>query len=96
MNFSPMSVGEVLPRGFDMVRNLGSGVSIATATFSATVLRGANASSAGMISGGAMINGSKVANKIAALVPGYYEIKAVITTSDGNTWIERGTLEVVA
>lgn len=96
MNFSPMSVGEVLPRGFDIIRNLKSGVSVATATFTATVLSGSNASAAGMISGAAIINDSKVANKIAALTPGYYEIKAVIMTSDGNTWIERGTLEVIA
>lgn len=96
MNFSPMSVGEVLPKGFDLVRHLANGVTVGTATFTATVLRGANASASGMISGGAIINGSKVANKIAALVPGYYEIKSVINTSDGNTYIERGTLEVIA
>lgn len=96
MNFSVMRVGEVLPKGFDLARNLTGGVSISSAVFSVRVLRGSNADPSAMVSGSAIINGSKVANKIAAQVVGYYGIKATITTSDGNVWIEEGTLEVVA
>lgn len=96
MNFSSMTVGEVLPKGFDVTRNLKAGVTVQAASFGVSVVRGINPSPGDMVSGSALIDGPRVSNKIAALVPGYYEVRATIQTSDGNVYIERGTLEVVA
>ena len=96
MNFSPMVVGEVLPKGFDLSRNLAAGETVTAAAFSVSVVRGTNPDPNAMKSGIAEFSGSKAWQKIAALVPGYYELRGQVTTSLGRVYIERGVIEVVA
>lgn len=97
MNFSEKKVGETVTLGFDLVRLLNVGETVQAASFSVTVLRGVDADAAAMVSGAAIVSGSKVRQKIAGGVAGnYYEVAASATTSAGNTYIERATLEVIA
>lgn len=97
MSFSPKRVGETVPRGFDLVRLLEAGETVAAVVFSVSVLRGVDAEAAAMVSGAATFAGSKVQQKIVGGVAGnYYEVQASVTTTAGHVYIERATLEVVA
>jgi len=97
MNFSEKRVGETVTLGFDLVRLLDVGETAQAATFAVAVSRGVDAAAAGMVSGSAIISGSKVRQKIAGGVAGnYYDVQVSVTTSAGNTYIERAALEVVA
>ncbi len=97
MEFSDKKAGEVLALGFDLARLLAGGETITGATFSASVLRGSDATPGAMLAGGATIAGSVVKQHVQGGVPGvYYQVAVTATTSAGNTFIERGTLEVTA
>lgn len=97
MSFSEKKAGESVLLGFDMVRLLGAGESIVSASFSVAVLRGVDTDTTLMKSGSAVVSGTLVKQRIQGGVAGcYYIIEVAATTSSGNTYIERGTLEVIA
>lgn len=97
MSFSEKKVGESVTLGFDMVRVLGIGEEIVSASFSVSVLRGADTDPTLMISGMETIIGSHVKQRISGGIAGcYYTVEVAVTTNAENVYIERGTLEVIA
>lgn len=97
MDFKDKKVGETLTLGFDLVRMLSAGETIATAGFAVLLLEGSDPAPNAMVSGVAAIDGSKVRNKIVGGVAGcYYRVQATITTSAGNVYQPDATLRVSA
>ncbi len=93
----PKKVAESIVLGFDLVRVLGFGEAIISATFSVTVLRGEDAAPNDMRSGGAILSGSQVRQRLVGGVPGnYYTLEVAATTNAGNIYVERGSFEVTA
>lgn len=84
-DFADAEVGESEPYGFDFVRDLPSGETIASAIFELSVASGVDASPAAHLIGSPVTNGTKVSQRIEGMAAGArYKLRCVITTSAGN------------
>lgn len=83
---NPKLQGDTVNYFFDFTSRLAVSETILTATCSASVYTGVDASPSAIISGTATIAGGVVAQAITAGVAGViYEVKCVVTTSAGQT-----------
>ncbi len=81
---------------FDFTSRLAAGETLSTATVTATVYSGTDASPSAVISGSASISGAKVTQKITAGTLGVmYLLSCSVTTSAGQTLLLEGILPIV-
>lgn len=101
MSFSPKRASEVETFSVDFVNLLPSMVTIASASWSMTVLKGVDANANAMIQGQPAVAGSVVSTKIGAGVPdNFYAPICTAVLSNGNTVVlpepGRGILRITA
>ena len=93
--FDPKAVAEDWVVTFDFVERLDSSETISTATYTATVFQGTDASPNDIISGSATISGTKVTQLIINGTDGVtYQIQCEITTSGSQRLDGIGLLDV--
>ena len=79
----------------DFADDMATGETLSTATFAIAVLDGTDADVADMLSGAASVVGTEARQRIIAGVAGVtYDVRAVVTTSAGNTKVGCATLVV--
>ena len=94
-SFSPKRVDEDWVIGFNFVGRLASGETISTATCTATVFAGTDASPSSIISGSTTTTGTKVTQLIVDGVDGVtYQVQCAITTSSSQKRHIVGLLDV--
>lgn len=87
---------EIRNEVFDFTSLLASGETLSTATTTATVYSGTDASPSSVISGAASISGAKVTQKLTAGTLGVtYLITCTVTTSTSQTLVLEGFLPIV-
>lgn len=83
--FSPKTPSAEELFGFNFILQLPAGVTIASAQWIVTVLKGVDANPSAMLSGNPIINGTKVSQKIIGGLDGVqYCLTCIATTSDGE------------
>lgn len=96
IELQPKMLTEVVLRSFDFTDALGVGETLSTAVTTATVYSGVDANPSAIISGSAVIAGTKVAQKFTGGALGtIYSVVCTITTSSAQTIISEGYLAVV-
>jgi hypothetical protein len=86
MDFTPKRVGETEIFTVDFVDLLAQGETITTASWSITVLQGADPAPEAMLSGVASITGTKVSQMLTGGLPSvFYAPVCTVTTSTGQT-----------
>lgn len=94
--FDAKQAGSTEPRIFDFTSKLAVGETISTATVTAAVYSGVDASPSAIISGSASISGAQVTQKLTAGTAGViYKLTCSITTSASNTLILTAFLAVI-
>lgn len=95
ISFSPKAPTETAAYVFDFVSSLATGETISTATCTASVFSGLDATPSGIISGVASISGTKATQKLTGGVNGtIYKVMMTITTSTSNTLVLSGYVAV--
>lgn len=90
------TVGESALTPFDFLSRLASGETISTASVTATVYSGTDASPSSIINGSATISGSKAIQMVVGGVLGVtYLLKCTVTTSLGQTRQLMGFLVII-
>lgn len=86
-SFGARHPAESFPLGFDFAALLGTGELITSATLTAAVIEGTDASAATRFTGAVLIEGSVVRRRFTGGVAGVlYVITAQAVTDDGNTF----------
>ena len=95
-DFAPKLAGGTAPVVFEFLGDLGAGETISTATVTAAVYSGTDASPSSLISGSASISGTQVSQKLTGGTEGVvYKLTCTITTSVSYTRVKTGFLAVV-
>ncbi len=93
--FDDKRVDEDVALTFDYTKQFGTGETISTATFTATVVKATDASPNNIISGAATISGSKATQLVINGIDGVkYLIKCIATTSQSQKLHGLGYLTV--
>lgn len=88
-------LGETRNEVFDFISRLAVSETLSTASVTATVYSGTDASPSAIISGSASISGTKVTQKLTGGVLGVaYLIVCTVTTSAGQTLLLQGFLTI--
>ena len=95
-DFAPKLVGATRAVVFEFLGELVAGETLSTATVTAAVYCGTDASPSSLISGSASASGTQVSQKLTGGVEGViYKLTCTITTSAGNTLVKTGFLAVI-
>ena len=95
-DFAPKLVGATRAVVFEFLGELAVGETVSTATVTAAVYSGTDASPSSLISGSASASGTQVSQKLTGGVEGViYKLTCTITTSASNTLVKIGFLAVV-
>ncbi len=92
---SVKKIGESLDVQFDFISVLAVTETLSTATVTASVFSGVDATPANIVSGAAVIDGTQVDQKIVAGVAGtIYELLCTVTTSASRTHVQSTLLAI--
>ena len=95
-DFATKLVGATRAVVFEFLGELVAGETLSTATVTAAVYSGTDASPSSLISGSASASGTQVSQKLTGGVEGViYKLTCTITTSAGNTLVKTGFLAVI-
>ncbi len=93
--FPKKRVGETLALQFDFTSALAAGVTLSSATTTASVYSGVDATPSGILSGTTSVSGTVATQKVTAGVSGtVYSLLCSAVTSDGQTLELQGFLAV--
>lgn len=94
--FSPKDPSEAIFYGVDFAALLDTVETISSATISIRVTKGTDATPTAMLSGGAVIDGTAVRQKIIGGVVGaVYQLGFSILTNTGQTFVEASPLQII-
>lgn len=92
MSFSDKDPSESIVVTFDFSALV---TAISTAAVAIEVTEGNDASASAMLSGAALVSGTKVLQRVNSGVDGcVYNLRCTVTTSDGSTYVLANTLPV--
>ena len=95
-DFAPKLVGATQDVVFEFLGELAVGETISTATVTAAVYSGTDASPSSLISGSASASGTQVSQKLTGGEEGViYKLTCTVTTSASNTLVSTGFLAVI-